>query len=211
MCDGYYWPISFSTSRRGFHRDANVCKASCGSEAQLFFHHKTSGEPASMTDLAGRSYSRLPNAFRYRKALVPGCRCKPEPWSEAEVERHRRYAAAASLGPAGTGPLTAQAGDAGAATTPETAKPGAEAATAPATGEATSAAAPTQTNAPAPTSSASRAAHASTGPTKWRRPTAVAARPAAAGAPQPASARRAPRLAPAQMGLGGNKLRWPGD
>ena len=46
-----------------------------------------------MVDLTGMAYSALPNAFRYRKALVPECRCRPQPWSEAELQRHREYAA----------------------------------------------------------------------------------------------------------------------
>ena len=45
-----------------------------------------------MTDLSGRAYGRLPQAFQYRKELVAGCACKPEPWSEAELARHEAYA-----------------------------------------------------------------------------------------------------------------------
>jgi hypothetical protein len=44
-----------------------------------------------MVDLTGRAYSSFPNAFKYRKTLVPGCRCRPQPWSEAERRRHRSY------------------------------------------------------------------------------------------------------------------------
>jgi uncharacterized protein DUF2865 len=45
-----------------------------------------------MVDLTGLAYSALPNAFRYRKTLVPECRCRPQPWSDAELQRHRAYA-----------------------------------------------------------------------------------------------------------------------
>ena len=45
-----------------------------------------------MVDLTGMAYSTLPNAFKYRKTLVEGCRCRPQPWSEAELQRHRAYA-----------------------------------------------------------------------------------------------------------------------
>ena len=38
------------------------------------------------------AYAALPNAFKYRKTLVEGCRCRPQPWSEAELQRHRGYA-----------------------------------------------------------------------------------------------------------------------
>lgn len=92
-CDGYYFPISASVSRRAFHRDAGICRASCGQEAVLFFHPSSSGDAATMVDLTGRAYAKLPNAFRYRKTLVDGCKCKPDPWARSEVNRHLAYAA----------------------------------------------------------------------------------------------------------------------
>ena len=45
-----------------------------------------------MVDLTGLAYSALPNAFKYRQTLVPSCRCRPQPWSETELQRHRAYA-----------------------------------------------------------------------------------------------------------------------
>ena len=93
MCDGYYFPISFSTMRSEFARDADKCAASCGSEARLFYHPNPGGDVEGMIDLTGMAYTALPNAFKYRKTLVDDCSCKPQPWSEAEQERHRSYAA----------------------------------------------------------------------------------------------------------------------
>lgn len=92
MCDGYYWPVSFSTTRQRFYRDGGVCQSSCGSDAKLFYVPSSSGRIEDAQDLSGLAYSRTPNAFRYRKALVDGCACRPEPWSEAEMNRHRTYA-----------------------------------------------------------------------------------------------------------------------
>jgi hypothetical protein len=54
-----------------------------------------------MVDLSGRSYASLPNAFRYRKALVEGCSCKPAPWSVEEAARHQGYAGDAGVATAG--------------------------------------------------------------------------------------------------------------
>ena len=96
-CDGYYFPISFSTMRSEFTRDADKCTASCGSEARLFYHPNPGGKVEDMVDLRGLGYSSLPNAFKYRQSLVSGCACKPEPWSEAEMERHHSYARAGNL------------------------------------------------------------------------------------------------------------------
>jgi hypothetical protein len=90
-CDGYYWPVSYAVPRTRFYRDAAVCRQSCGTEASLFYH-AVKDDPADMVDLTGLGYTALPMAFRYRKSLVEGCKCKPEPWSHSEIDRHRTYA-----------------------------------------------------------------------------------------------------------------------
>jgi hypothetical protein len=92
LCDGYYFPISSAASQDTLAHDADVCSASCGAEARLFFHPSSGGDARSAVDLTGMAYSSLPNAFRYRKTLVEDCRCRPQPWSQVEAERHRAYA-----------------------------------------------------------------------------------------------------------------------
>jgi Protein of unknown function (DUF2865) len=92
LCDGFYFPISPATPQSRFARDADVCSASCGAEARLFYHPNVGGNVDTMVDLTGMAYSALPNAFKYRQALVPSCGCRPQPWAEAERERHRAYA-----------------------------------------------------------------------------------------------------------------------
>ena len=91
LCDGFYFPISSATSGSGLGHDADVCSASCGTEARLFYHPNAGGDVDTMVDLSGMAYSALPNAFKYRKMLVPECRCRPQPWSETELQRHRSY------------------------------------------------------------------------------------------------------------------------
>lgn len=98
LCDGFYWPVSFSATRNRFYRDANLCSSSCTSESKLFHFPVNGGPIDDAVDLTGRVYSRLPAAFKYRKALVPSCACKPDPWSEAEAGRHRAYAAKGETG-----------------------------------------------------------------------------------------------------------------
>ena len=109
MCDGFYWPISFSASRSKFYRDANTCSSSCKSEAKLFHFPSNGGQIEDAVDLTGRAYARLPAAFKYRKALVQGCTCKPEPWSDAELDRHRAYAT--NEGATRPGPVGAAKGE----------------------------------------------------------------------------------------------------
>ena len=97
MCDGFYFPINFRTSRGSFHKDADTCRSRCPqSEARLFYHPST-GPGANMNnavDLTGRSYEQLPIAFAHRKRLVAGCTCQPAPWSSAAAARHDGYAVA---------------------------------------------------------------------------------------------------------------------
>jgi hypothetical protein len=96
LCDGFYFPIGFATRRGGLTRDADKCESSCGGQARLFYHPNPGGDIETMVDLTGRAYAALPTAFKYRKTLVAGCRCRPQPWSEAELARHRAYAQAGS-------------------------------------------------------------------------------------------------------------------
>ncbi len=107
LCDGYYFPVSASSQRARFHRDDDLCRNSCESGARLFYH-PIGKDIDHAVDLEGQAYTRLPNAFRYRKALKPGCACRPEPWSDTARERHDRYA---SVEPRATaeGPDTAPA------------------------------------------------------------------------------------------------------
>ena len=100
LCDGYYFPISSRTPADRISVDSSRCKSSCGSNARLFYTSELSDDPAAMTDVTGRRYDSLDTAFAYRKKLIPGCACKPVPWSSVERQRHMTYAAevaAASL------------------------------------------------------------------------------------------------------------------
>ena len=95
-CDGYYWPVSFSTTRAGFARDAKQCESSCAVPAKLFVHSNPTHpgvDTARMVDLKGMPYSRMENAFLYRKEYLKDCRCKPEPWSEAAKQEYARRVA----------------------------------------------------------------------------------------------------------------------
>jgi Protein of unknown function (DUF2865) len=92
MCDGFYFPISNSTTRKGFFKDQTKCRAACGEDARLFHLPVNATAIDAATDQQGRVYGYLPIAFKYRKTLVTGCQCKPEPWSDAELSRHQQYA-----------------------------------------------------------------------------------------------------------------------
>lgn len=80
-CDGYYFPISYSTTSDMFGRDQQACEAQCpGTEAQLYFHRVPGEESEQMVSMSGVPYTDLPNAFKYRQANFTrpeGCGCKP--------------------------------------------------------------------------------------------------------------------------------------
>lgn len=77
-CDGYYFPISFSTEPSRFSDDAQACAAACpGAEVSLFVHH-TGEEVEQMVSLSGQPYSSLPTAFAYRRSYNAACTCRAQ-------------------------------------------------------------------------------------------------------------------------------------
>ena len=71
LSDGYYFPVSFATTRSNFDADEAKCQASNpGEELRLFVHRNPSEEPEEMVDLTGLAYAELPNAFLYRTKFV---------------------------------------------------------------------------------------------------------------------------------------------
>ena len=96
MCDGYYFPISFSVTPDRFERDRQSCENSCGAEGRLFAYRNPGGEPDDMQDLQGRPYRQLRTAFLYRTEYVADCKCKAHPWEQQAADQHRLYALAAA-------------------------------------------------------------------------------------------------------------------
>ena len=94
LCDGYYFPISYRTTRGRMYHDAKVCEASCDCETKLFYLPSSSSDIEHMTAIGGGSYGRLESAFEYRRSWnMGGCSCRPAPWTAAEQGRHGSYAA----------------------------------------------------------------------------------------------------------------------
>ncbi len=96
-CDGYYFPISFSTVPDQFATDDQACQAMCpGAESRLYYHPNPGGGPENMVSMAGDIYTSLPTAFRYRESFDESCSCRPPggypvvaqaPQSQASVAR----------------------------------------------------------------------------------------------------------------------------
>ncbi|MCB1507901.1 MAG: DUF2865 domain-containing protein [Hyphomicrobiaceae bacterium] len=81
-CDGYYWPISFATTRERFSTDQEACSSMCpGTDVSLYVYPNPGGEPEEMISANGDApYTALPNAFRFRNEFVAACACQaPRP------------------------------------------------------------------------------------------------------------------------------------
>jgi uncharacterized protein DUF2865 len=85
-CDGFYYPISYSTTQSHFAEDEKVCRQSCPAAEVMLFAHKNPGEDVNQAvSISGQPYTSLPNAFRYRQSLDSSCSCRHpgESWSQA--------------------------------------------------------------------------------------------------------------------------------
>ena len=85
-CDGYYFPISNSTSSTRFAEDEQTCQKLCpASEVALYSHRNPGEDIAQAVANNGRLYKDMPNAFRYRREFVAtcGCRLPGQSWADA--------------------------------------------------------------------------------------------------------------------------------
>jgi hypothetical protein len=83
--DGFYYPISFSTTPDRFQQDADTCRRTCpAADVQLYYYHNPGEEMAQAISLSGSRYADLPTAFEYRKKLTGvSCRRPGESWADA--------------------------------------------------------------------------------------------------------------------------------
>jgi hypothetical protein len=77
LCDGYYFPVSFSTLPQHFDRDADACQSKCAAPVDLYYHQNPgSGVEQAVSHKTKQVYSSLKVAFLYRNKFLPGCSCK---------------------------------------------------------------------------------------------------------------------------------------
>jgi Protein of unknown function (DUF2865) len=85
-CDGYYFPVSYSTVPGRFPDDEKACQRLCpASEAQLYSFRNPGEDMDQAVSNSGQLYTALPNAYRYRKEVVNGCSCRRagQSWADA--------------------------------------------------------------------------------------------------------------------------------
>jgi hypothetical protein len=77
LCDGYFFPVSFSTLPSHFEQDAAACQSKCAAPVELYYYQNPGAAVDQSVALHTQEpYTSLKTAFRYRKELVKGCSCK---------------------------------------------------------------------------------------------------------------------------------------
>lgn len=106
LCDGYFFPVSFSTLKTHFERDMEECQSKCAAPAELYFYQNPGGAmDQAMSARSQTPYTSLKTAFRYRKEYVQGCSCKQAEYTPSPADRGDRKAEA----PASPSPTARQA------------------------------------------------------------------------------------------------------
>ena len=85
-CDGYYFPLSFSTTPDHFADDQRTCQRECpATEATLYAFRNPGEDMTQATSINGQPYTALPTAFQYRKQFTPTCSCRRpgQSWADA--------------------------------------------------------------------------------------------------------------------------------
>ena len=108
LCDGYYFPVSFSTLPNHFQRDADLCQSQCAAPAELYYHQNPGGAVEQMVSAGSQQpYTSLKSAWRYRKEFVQGCSCKAAEY-QPPAGGDRKAEAPMAPGPGATARLKAQ-------------------------------------------------------------------------------------------------------
>ena len=92
LCDGYFFPINAATSSDDLEREAAQCERSCSSPARLFTQRGHSDDLSDLVDLKGQPYTKLKTANLFRTSWDESCKCKPHPWEQTALDRHRIFA-----------------------------------------------------------------------------------------------------------------------
>jgi hypothetical protein len=100
LCDGYYFPVSFSTLPNHFQRDAEQCQSHCAAPAELYYHQNPGGAVEQMVSASSQQpYTTLKSAWRYRKEFVQGCSCKAAEYQPQQLNEKKAEAPATPTGP----------------------------------------------------------------------------------------------------------------
>ncbi|MFM9942418.1 MAG: DUF2865 domain-containing protein [Hyphomicrobiaceae bacterium] len=109
LCDGYYFPVSFSTLENHFSRDIDICQSKCAAPAELFFYQNPGEAVEQARSVKSKQpYTTLKTAFLYRNKYVQGCSCKVSEYTPSPADRGDRRTEALPPAPVPQSPRQAQ-------------------------------------------------------------------------------------------------------
>ncbi len=107
-CDGYYFPVSFSTVPSRFANDEQTCQSMCpAAEVALYIYRNPGQDTSQMVSLAGEPYTALSTAFRYRQQYDAACTCGAPAAALTPLSAPTDLTGQAALGPAAGAPTVA--------------------------------------------------------------------------------------------------------
>jgi hypothetical protein len=92
LCDGFFYPIHYSTYGSLLGQDAQQCQSNCAAPAELYVYRNPGQDIEQAVSLNGSAYMDLPVALRYRKEYVKGCSCKQAEYNPTEIEAANKRA-----------------------------------------------------------------------------------------------------------------------
>jgi hypothetical protein len=119
LCDGFYFPISYSTYGSRVAQDAERCQATCAAPAELYVYRNPGQDIEQAVSLSGSAYMDLPVALRYRKEYVKGCSCKQAEYNPTAIEAANKRAEADPAAPSADAAAPASDAEATAAVPPQ--------------------------------------------------------------------------------------------
>jgi len=88
LCDGFFFPVSFSTLPNHFGRDAEQCQSRCAAPVELYYHQNPGADIRQAVSAKSQTpYTSLKSAFKYTKEYVQGCSCKEAEYVPAAGEK----------------------------------------------------------------------------------------------------------------------------
>jgi Protein of unknown function (DUF2865) len=88
LCDGFFFPVSFSTLPNHFGRDAEQCQSRCAAPVELYYHQNPGADIRQAVSAKSQTpYTNLKVAFKYTKEYVNGCSCKEAEYVPAAGEK----------------------------------------------------------------------------------------------------------------------------
>jgi hypothetical protein len=113
LCDGFFYPIHYSTYGSLLGQDAQQCQSNCAAPAELYVYRNPGQEIEQAVSLNGSAYMDLPVALKFRKEYVKGCSCKQAEYNPTEIEASNKHAETDATGKPAKGnappPLAPQA------------------------------------------------------------------------------------------------------